>query len=523
VNNITTNNATRASQILRGSNELLRSKSGQLRNDIATQLVHRLDQNGSLDDKCDSRVLESVLVALLLRRSRDQRYAPARDEIVRFLFARRPHVDRFHQILIDTLLTPCHARSDGAFELVKDALRFTQSRKELTFRVLLAELGNKELNISATEAHAIQYGDEATWGNVLSCALRILACLQAGAEVRDGDCRYLGNALAAPGPTGVYEGHVLAHVMALLALQRMGRGQRLTDEGISNLLRHQRDDGGLPFITTIRTFCTATAALGLLHCPGKEGEALRMASYLASIQWPNGGWSYGLDVLQTDADDTAYCLELIRACDKGQFHDSVKRAEAYLTSLSSAGMGVPTFKAHHAPEVAMTAGAINAFNLRQSQYSHQISSWLQSILDRQQDDGRFERSWSLSEANAIFRSLKAFRRALDCDFFQPMHARLRMAQSKAVTYLLSTQNPDGGWGQQAGMESDAISTAYSVLALPSQNSKPIWRGVSFMIDNSGNGIVHSIPDQAGPRPIPWNVPVLADITVLWALNQVLNA
>ncbi|MFF3313855.1 prenyltransferase/squalene oxidase repeat-containing protein [Streptomyces sp. NPDC002952] len=500
---------------------ILCAEANQLRQAISTHLLHRSNEDGSLDDQCESRIFESVLMSLLLDRTKHTQFRLANNKITRFLIAEHSGADRFHKNLIDFLISPKSASANGAFTHFPRGLQFTQSRKEIVFRSILAELGAQELNFSASEALMVGYGNQANWVNIVSCAVRVLAHAQSGIVVGKRDTDYLRAAVSTPGPTGVYEGHVFAHIMALLALQRVGTAEQFVVDGIHALLRHQREDGGFPFVTTMKTFCTVTAALGMLQCPGKEDAALRAASYLVSVQQPDGGWGYGFGVAQTDADDTAYCLELIRSCNQRHFQGPIRRAEAYLVSISAHGAGVPTFKADHTPEVAMTAGAVNAFDLNDVKYHRVTTSWLQSLLERQKDDGTFERSWSLSEANAIFRSLKAFRGALSSRLFQPMYDRIRMAHSASVQYLLAAQNSDGGWGQLAGSASDAISTAYSILALPPENAAQIWQGISFIVQSSDSGRVYSIPDQAGPRPIPWNVPVLADVTALWALNHAL--
>ncbi|MHC5732562.1 MAG: hypothetical protein ACYTXY_52620, partial [Nostoc sp.] len=60
-------------------------------------------------------------------------------------------------------------------------------------------------------------------------------------------------------------------------------------------------------------------------------------------------------------------------------------------------------------EITMTAAALNALAPRSAEYTNVFEFGLRYITSQQKFDGSFERSWSLSEAQAIFRSVLAMR------------------------------------------------------------------------------------------------------------------
>lgn len=70
-----------------------------------------------------------------------------------------------------------------------------------------------------------------------------------------------------------------------------------------------------------------------------------------------------------------------------------------------------------------------------------------------------------------------------------------------------------------------ISTSYALIALAHIGDRAILQsGLRHLVAcQQRHGGFVSIPDQAGPRPIPYDVPILADAFALIALNQALAA
>ncbi|HEX8539816.1 MAG TPA: prenyltransferase/squalene oxidase repeat-containing protein, partial [Cystobacter sp.] len=308
-----------------------------------------------------------------------------------------------------------------------------------------------------------------------------------------------------------------------LALRHFPQHCLSVQNGISLLVSVQNADGGIPFIAGLEIFCTATAGLALAGAGAEPALLSRMADYLVGEQKPDGGWAYAEDVHQTDVDDTAYCLEFLRALDPVHHAQAITRAEAYLVKMQGRDGGFPTFVAGSKSEIAMTAGALNALASNHEQYDALITRGIRYITGHQKADGTFERSWSLSETNAIFRSLLALR--LLPESASGLRPAVNQAEQRSLEYLRRSQNADGGWGQRAGDASDSISTSYALIALSHFNEQAtLKRGVRYLVrQQQSDGRFLSIPDQAGPRPIAWNVPVLSDIFALLALDHVVAA
>ena len=93
-----------------------------------------------------------------------------------------------------------------------------------------------------------------------------------------------------------------------------------------------------------------------------------------------------------------------------------------------------------------------------------------------------------------------------------------------MSYLRLSQNEDGGWGHLIGDESDPISSAYALITLSHFDGEfTIGRGVDYLVQQQhSNGGYTSRPDGSGPRPIAYDVPVLADHFALIALNHVIS-
>lgn len=90
--------------------------------------------------------------------------------------------------------------------------------------------------------------------------------------------------------------------------------------------------------------------------------------------------------------------------------------------------------------------------------------------------------------------------------------------------VVDSQNSDGGWGQQDGAVSDAISTAYALITLSTDSGHtapaPAARGASYLLTRQRpDGSIDSPADSIGPRPFVFAVPALADTSTLLALGH----
>ncbi len=493
----------------------------QLREHLETQV----EEDGCVRGQCESRVLESVLSLHLLEQV--GLYPRVRAQLEGYLRAQciDEREDPLHAVLRRHALgesTPKDAEAIKSYLARFD--HFTNRRKRMMFSVLMAVLGLTPFDLELTREDFSGDGEEKyqSWVSVTVASLRILQAMGSGHPewISTQDVELLTITQSA---NGAWEKHLLANILALLALRHFPQHCLSVQNGIGLLVSVQNADGGIPFITGMEIFCTATAGLALAKAGARKSLLLRMADYLVGQQLPNGGWAYAEDVHQTDVDDTAYCLEFLRALDSGRHANAIARAEAYLVDMQGRDGGFPTFVAGSKSEIAMTAGALNALAPNSAQHEALITRGIRYIVAHQKAEGTFERSWSLSETNAIFRALLALQ--LLPESASGMRLTVELAQEYSLDYLRRSQNFDGGWGQRAGDFSDPISTSYALIAL-SQFDEPatLERGVKYLIrQQQGDGRLPSIPDQAGPRPIAYNVPVLSDIFALLALDHVVAA
>ncbi|MDF2273460.1 terpene cyclase/mutase family protein [Streptomyces coacervatus] len=479
-----------------------------------------IDDRGAVQEACGSRVLESALMLALLRRERI--YPGTRKSLARFLQSQRE--DRALTALERQLADIC--LSDRPPQVEVEALlggfeHFTAARKRLMFDTYLMVLGatppDEKVNLSAVEYHG-----HASWVGVTLSAVKILHAYGRGRPdlLREQDREFLTSQVEDGSRREVWEGHLSAHLLALHAVNRFLPGSRLVREDIDRILQHRNPDGGLPFITDMTVWLTALAGLALTRVDTDPALLRRMGDYLAIHQAPDGGWSYTESVTQTDVDDTSCSAEFLSALDPSRYADELNRAGRYLTHIANEDGGFPTYRRGHASEITMTANAISALAPDWDRHAALLEPAVAFLLRTQKPDGTFERSWSRADAYAISRALHALSLAPHRHVAR-FRTGISQVSTLALRYLEGAQNPDGGWGHRSGDPSDPISTAHALTASLPSGSAP-WRlsGVRYLMDQQEpDGGFTSVPDQAAPRPIPYDFPVLADIFVLKALGN----
>ncbi|MEU3687584.1 prenyltransferase/squalene oxidase repeat-containing protein [Streptomyces narbonensis] len=506
---------------------------------LATRLLAAAGPDGLLRAPCDSRILESALALRLLTvtgvdpdaQERLTRYlkialdegAPDPVQEAAARAALGEYVDG--RAALDRLL--------GGFD------HFTAARKRLMFRTVLAELGAHPfpgLPSSGDPGDAVALFDgrgQQRWLVTEMAALKTLYAFGTGVPhlVTEDDWRALAPC-ALPGPPPY--GNHLARLLGLLAL-RLRPGHAAPVRARARELRTWlRGDGGLPFISGMDVFATATGGLALAGA-GAPAHTLRaLAAALMERQNSDGGWGFGRDVGQSDVDDTSYCVEFLRASAPERCGGAVAAAVRYLLDRQGGDGGFPTFEPGTASEVAITAAAVNAL-APEPGHRTAVEAAVRFVVGRQEEQeaaGSFERSWSLNESNALFRGVLAY------DSFRavapPGHALaagVARARARAVARLVATQNADGGWGHLPADASDPISTAYALIAVSRGRDGPAApcaptarrateRAVRHLLARRGpDGGFVSRPDQAGPRPLAYHVPLLTDVCVLLGLNH----
>ncbi|GAA2151113.1 hypothetical protein GCM10009760_46110 [Kitasatospora kazusensis] len=529
------------------------------RDRLARRVAGRVGADGLVSAPCESRVLESALLLALL--TAEECAPEARDRLARYLkttLDTRPP-DAIQVALGRAALGEAVPGDSFVQRALAPVDHFTAERKRLMFQTLLAELRAADFPRGPLEAFRAE--GQQSWLQLEMRALKVLAGFGTGAEraITEQDWAALAPAVR-PGP--VWEGNQLARLLGLLALRKHPAHRPAVLEALATVTAELRPDGGLPFITGMDVFATAIAGSALAGTSRPRALLAAMADGLGAQQNRDGGFGFTRGVGQSDVDDASYSIEFLRAVAPGRHRRTITAAERYLLAQRNPDGGFPTFARGTRSEIAMTAAAVNALAPEPAHRAvaerglafitgragRTDRSDRSDRLDRGDRPGRsgragragpagraaysgperpvparpygiLERSWSRNAGNAVFRV------TLACDTLRPGADReLRRAAGAvkrgAAAYLADVQNTDGGWGHQPEDPSDPISTAYAVIALSRSpaHASARHRALDHLVEaeQPGGGYV-SRPDQAGPRPLLYDVPALADVCVLLAL------
>ncbi|MFG2913072.1 haloacid dehalogenase-like hydrolase [Kitasatospora sp. NPDC048298] len=494
------------------------------RSRLVEHVSRQVGADGAVAGRCRSRVIESALMLELLRREDVEPLALRK--LTGFLTraASAPAAGpagEFDTALVAAVLHGRPVREPTALirRILEGFEHGTSARKNAALHAILAVTGAAPWPRPRPLVVPNDTEAEASWTRLLLAALAVLAAPDAPAPSSPGATRLLR--LLESRPDGVWEQNVLAHLMALLAVQRVRPGHPVVRRGIAALLACRNTDGGLPFIAAEEVFCTATAGLALARSGAADPALLRtMGDQLAGLQAPAGGWGYARGVTQTDVDDTAYAMRFLHALDPARYREPLTRARGYLATMPGPDGGVPTFLPGGPSEAAMTAATITALAPYHRHHRELLTRATAHLLSAQHPDGTYERSWSLAEANAVFRAHLALRAA------QRLNTGPANRTAEAIRHahdrLIRTQHPDGGWGHTPDRPSDATSTAYSLIALADSGHAAVCaRAVAHLIERQdSDGGFTDVTDQAAPRPLPYAIPVLTGNFVLLALTCV---
>ncbi|MGW0552042.1 prenyltransferase/squalene oxidase repeat-containing protein [Streptomyces altiplanensis] len=477
-------------------------------------LLGRISPDGALRDPCHSRVLESALTLALLNRTGLE--TDSRSCLAAYLVSHCDGPDALDRVLAQAAVgrrPAAHGLPDME-RLLRQAPAFTGSRKRAFMNAVLFLLG-------ATSTTAFP-GPEAfsprglhSWAHVQMTAVKVILAHAAG-NPRGFQERDLELLRSTQRPGTVWEGNLLVHLSVLHALALQPGHDRLLADGIRTALEHQRSDGGMPFICDEDTWCTATAGVAL-HAVSAPGPALdAVAGRLTRLQHANGGWSFSDRAQLADVDCTSVSLEFLHLVDPGTYREPIRRALRALRDVRGPEGGFPTYVAGASSEACMTAAAANALSTQGRATRAAVEGALRYLASQQYPDGSFPPDWSSSRLHTVFRAVLAAERL-------PGEPAQLIAR-RAVHLVMSTQNSDGGWGQQDGAPSDALSTACALIALRGQREhRPAVKGVAYLLTQQrASGSISSVSDSIGPRPFGFTVPVLADVFALLALGHLIH-
>ncbi|MEU8465813.1 prenyltransferase/squalene oxidase repeat-containing protein [Streptomyces sp. NPDC029003] len=483
---------------------------------LLARLLERIGPDGALRDPCRSRVLESALALALLNRC-GLPCDRVRARLMRFLEHRRRSGDPWDAAVARAALDrnpeePLRRRAIEEF--IAQAPDFTGSRKRALIHAIWTMLGAAPAS-SAPGADAFDLDGLHAWAAVQVTAVKVVEAHAAG-HPQPASADEVALLLSTQCPGTVWEGNLLIHLSVLHALARIPGTDATVTEGIRTALLYQRADGGLPFVTDTDTWCTVTAGLALHTARAPEHVLHRIASHLVRAQQSGGGWSYTDRARLCDTDCTTVAVEFLHQLDPATYRIPIRRALAALIQVRGTDGGFPTYGAGTPSEACMTAAAVNALSTQGHRHHDLIQHALLFLAGRQRPDGSFPPGWSNSCPHTLFRAhLAAGRPSL------PLPEPVRSMHQRILHQVCSSQNPDGGFGRQDGAASDAISTAYALIVLTGQpDPAPAARASHYLLGRQRpDGGITSPPDMLGPRPFPYQVPVLADIFTLLALGH----
>ncbi|MFF7588071.1 prenyltransferase/squalene oxidase repeat-containing protein [Kitasatospora purpeofusca] len=482
--------------------------------------------DGAVRRPCSSRTLESALLLVLLRRRGG--HPRQEQELAEFLAAPQAQVGGFDAALVQAVL---HGRTVGTDvvggELLAGFDHFTLARKRLLFDVYLAVAGAVPFEASMLRPYrAADPGADntVTWIEMIMLSVRVLVAhgLGAGNQVDDGERERLLELLGSS-RAPVWENYTAAHLLALLAVQEFAPGHPLVETGVAAVLACRNPDGGVPSMSNLDVFNTGPAGLALARAGADRALLHRMCDYLIDQQMPDGGWTFAERMRHTDVDASSYAAACLAAVDPVRHREALLRAGGYFRGIAGRDGGFPTYMKGDPSEVGMTAGAVSALAWNGTDHGDLLDGAARWLLDAQHQDGTFERSWSLSEANTIWRATWALHSVPEATR-TTLKARIADADAASHRFLAEAQNADGGWGYRPGDASDTTSTCYSLMALAAMGRRPqddavVRAGVTHLLSRQeSDGSFVALPDQVAPRPLLFDAPVFTDTWVLLALT-----
>ena len=292
-----------------------------------------------------------------------------------------------------------------------------------------------------------------------------------------------------------------APLTSFVAMSLIGAGHanhRVVQRALDFLRRSVRDDGSWPIDTNLATWLT-TLSVQALNARGRLTEHLDEHARTSVRDWllaqqtrdehpytgaAPGAWSWtNLPGGVPDGDDTPGALLALRDLDPDdETRQAATRGVEWLLDLQNRDGGIPTFcrgwgaLPFDRSGADLTAHAVRAWLAWRSDLGALLQARIDRALDlaigylagAQRADGSFVPLWFgnqhvSGEENPTYgtsRVLLALRAARG-----RTPRNVDGAASRAIRWLVNAQNPDGGWGGDAGAPSSIEETALATSGL----------------------------------------------------------
>ncbi|MDT0341549.1 prenyltransferase/squalene oxidase repeat-containing protein [Streptomyces litchfieldiae] len=482
----------------------------------AADLLARRGPDGRWHGGCRGRLLESALAAHLLR---ETDAPPAVRGAVEGFCARalaaeeesatdgNAAVDPFDRLLSRFLAAAALRRParDGDEARVVAALRTYRhasgARKRALFGALLTLLRpDADWDTPDCPPDPLAVSGGGGWLRPTLVAVRLLAGGR-GPRADRADVAFLRDSQS---PDGSWDQYVLGTVTILLVLRRLGLAPDVVARGLRFVLAQVRDDGGVPFISSVDTWLTCLASLTLADCGTSRGALAASVDYLCGAQLPCGGWGYAPGVRHADADDTAVAVTFLKQCATPATQLAADAGSAWLRDAQNADGGFNTYLRGARSEAEISAKAITALlagrpGPRERAAAARAWRWLAA---GQRADGGYRAEWVRSPAFPVLHVLRAARAVAARGLADPAPVVAR-----AVAGLRAARPADAG----------PLTTAYAVAALATAGDGGglLTDGVRLLVATGPDTAVP--PDSLGPRPFVYDVPLLYAVYRLGAL------
>lgn len=294
-----------------------------------------------------------------------------------------------------------------------------------------------------------------------------------------------------------------------MALQSFDPGEsheaaRVLSVGLDFLRRSRRPDGSWPIDTNLSTWVTSSAVNALELSGGQpRAETEQTLNWLADRQYrqvhpytgaaPGGfGWTH-LPGGVPDADDTSGAL--LALCEWPGFTGR-EAALQWLLALQNDDGGWPTFcrgwgKLPFDQSCDdLTAHALRALRkagVSSREMARALSRGLDYLSARQRRDGSWVPLWfgnqhAPQQKNPVLGTARVLLAWAEVD-------RNAEEALQGLQYLVSVQNPDGGWGGAAEVPSTIEETALALSALaqwPQECRIALQRGLHYLVSRVEN-------------------------------------
>lgn len=300
-----------------------------------------------------------------------------------------------------------------------------------------------------------------------------------------------------------------APLTAFVAMCMSGAGFRehvATQRGAGFLVDTVREDGSWPIDTNLACWVTSLSVRALGDdLKDKEQLAVLIKKNAFAYEHPftgakEGGWGWtDLPGAVPDADDTSGALVALHFLLDGVYSPEVGKGVEWLLALQNNDGGMPTFckgwgkLPFDRSSADISAHALLAFRLWQDALPSYLQKKCAKSIDRmllwmqmkQAADGSWTPLW-FGDQDAKDERSPVYGTATAVDYLSgSTNPVAQQMAAKGIGFLLSAQNPDGGWGGAKGVDSKVTLTARALSALssyPQTEEKTMSRAFDFLYD-----------------------------------------